>query len=105
MYTSLLDKRATIQRVTTTNDGPEPSAVWASVATGVPCRVSYRSGQEMGPMFDADVSEVRLFFGYGVDLRNSDRVVVDSVTYQVEPVNQDPGGRQHHVEALARVVA
>lgn len=102
-FDALLNQTCTIRRVTTVNDGPEPSEVWATTASDVPCRLSMLRAIELGQLHQTMAITHRLYLPYSTDVTNDDRVIVDSVTYEVEMVNANPGSRQHHVEALIKV--
>lgn len=102
-FDALLDKTCAIRRVTTVNDGPEPSEIWADVATGVKCRISMLRAIELAQLHQTLSITHRLYLPHGTDITNDDRVVLDSTTYEVEMVNTNPGSKQHHVEALIKV--
>lgn len=99
----LLNKTCVIERVTTANTGPEPSQHWVQHLTAVPCRVSMLRANELANLGHTSVAVThRLYLPYGTDIHNDDRVVLDETTWHVEMVSDDPGSRQHHVEALIR---
>lgn len=106
MTSGLLTQRATIQRAATgPGDGPEPKETWATLTSGVPCRVQMRGGSEQGPKpFEATAETYVIFFGYGADVTARDRVVIGSRTYELDAVDADVAGAGHHVEANARRV-
>ena len=105
MIRGLLNKSASVTRKTgSSNTGPRPTVTTTVVETAAPCRIVVQSAKELGPSFDAEVQRVRLYFLYGVNLQNSDLVTIDGASYEVEVVNQDAGGEQHHVQADAKRV-
>jgi hypothetical protein len=99
----LLNSDATIVRRTFTTSGPEPTPTTAVVAT-VRTRVCALDAKELGPQYDPAVMRCLLYFPYGTDIRTSDRVTVDSLTYEIEGVDFDAGAERHHVEANAKRV-
>lgn len=101
-FRGLLNTTCTIQRVVTVNTGPEAGETWSDNSTSVPCRLSMLRAHEIGELHSTLSVTHRLYLPYGTSITNDDRVVIDSVTYDVEMVNADPGSRQHHVEALVR---
>ena len=102
MIGGLLNSRATITRTTFVTSGPEPTPTTATVASDVPCRVCNMEAQEQGPAFDPQVMRVLLYFPYGTDVTNHDRVTVSSVVYELEGVDNNAGAQQHHVEVTAK---
>lgn len=100
----LLVNRAEIRRRSYSNTGPEPGESVAVVATDVPCRVNWLTGKELGVEVDPSVARVVIFLVAGVDVGNSDLVVVGSDSYEVESVNGDAAARGHHMEVWAKVV-
>ena len=47
---------------------------------------------------DKIISTHKGFAEYGSGVAEHKRIVVNSVTYEIGPVNDDPGGQGHHVE-------
>lgn len=80
----------TIQRATETSDGDGTSASWATLASGVTCRLS-RIGQGGNEALGAGgavraIGQRRIKLPAGQDVRASDRIVTGGVTYEVVDV-------------------
>lgn len=81
----------TIQRATETSDGDGTSASWDTLASGVSCRLS-RFGQGGGSealgagMAVRASAQRRIRLPAGQDVRTSDRIVLNGVTYEVVDV-------------------
>lgn len=94
------------------NASNEDNAAYANVATGVRCRRSAMSEQETAAPTMAAVQLHKIFFAYGQDVQQRDRIVSlvnqANVTLialaEVESVNSDPGGVQNHCEVVVREV-
>lgn len=106
-YRGLLKQRADIYRPTLdASTGPEARNTWADTPTytGIRCRIQALQTKEQDKETGAVVSTHNSFWEHGVDLLESDRVVVDSVRYDVQGVDSDVAGEGHHVEAALKVV-
>lgn len=103
----LFDYTCTIRRATkeATKSG-EDRHTWSDNQTGVECRLWRMSSKER---FDQALDELvshRLYFAYGTDVLQADQIAdvvgPDGTTLitlaDIEGVNVDPGGQQHHVE-------
>ncbi len=85
--------------------GPEPVETFAAAATGVACRIWLNSAKELSDQHQTTVTGWRAIMPYGTTLYSRDRLYCESRWYEVEMVNPNPGGQQHHVEAILRQVA
>lgn len=106
-YAALLTQRGSIYRPTfDAPTGPEPAATWSDTPdyTGVPCRIQANQTKEQDKETGAVISDHTGFFLRGVDLLEKDRLVVNSVTYDVQGVDSDVAGASHHVQATLKVV-
>lgn len=94
---TLLPDTATISRKTTANVGGEETESWASIATGVACRIAPIGGGEAGAgggqsgavggrVVDETTHIVTL--AAGTDIEEADRVAIDGATYDVTLVRK-----------------
>ena len=104
-YTSLLIDTCTTQRYT---EGAEdaygaPVLTWADNLTDTACRLQATTGIELTIGAEVVVADYKLFLG-DVNITEQDRVVKDSITYEVLLVsNRQDGITSHHKECLLRV--
>lgn len=106
-YAGLLTQRGDVYRPTyDTPAGPEAKATWSATPTtsSVPCLLQALAVKEQDKETGAVIATHRGYFAYGVDLLEKDRLIVDSVTYDVEGVDVDVAGAGHHAEALLKRV-
>lgn len=105
----LLFQRCTIQRFP--DDGAQdshgkPAQVWADIATNVACRRRVAGGAETFADEDKTATAAReiIYLNRGQDITEKDRIVLESVTYDVLRVNRISAGRREHhrrVECVA----
>lgn len=103
-FEALLDKTMTIRREgsVSANAFGGRSGTWADAYTLVPCRLQQTDAEEITNVDEGSrslVADKQLWFGYGVDLRAGDRVVVGGITYEVNTVDTDVAGAGHHGSA------
>lgn len=78
---------------------------YALLTAGVACRRESRIVKTRDDQREGVVNVEYVYFGPGVDVRNTDRLVFGSETIEVETVKDRPGGvADHHVEVTGRVV-
>jgi head-tail adaptor len=99
MIEGLFNRTATISRYTagTQNSLGEPARTWATLST-ISCRIETTGGTESPRPQKVDTTH-NLFTTPGTDITEKDRVISDSITYEVLFVNRLPGGTANHVEA------
>lgn len=83
-FDSLLIDICTVQRYTegAVDDAGHPTLTWADHLTNEPCRLTTANGKELKVGAELVVADYRLFLG-DVDIIEQDRVVIDSLTYEV----------------------
>lgn len=105
-YTSLLINTCTIRRYT---EGAQdaygnPSRTWADHLTDEACRWSEPKNNEIKVGAEVLIYDLDLFLG-DVDVTVQDRVVLDSVTYEILGVkDRQDGAGNHHKELAIRTV-
>ena len=103
-FTTLLINTCTVERFTSsgeTNFG-NPTKVWADHLTAQACRLSSAKGREaQGSTESTQVDEV--LFMQDVDVTEGDRVVVDSVLYEIVFVTDKQNGTADHHKELGLV--
>lgn len=107
MFTGLLDKTCSTTRATVATTSAGDEYTYSANLTGVPCRISQNSSQELFKTGDGSNSEVathKLWADYGTDITSDDRVTIGSTTYEVLDVNPDVAGAGHHITAMLREV-
>ena len=83
----------------------EPAETWATNLTGVNCRLEGRAGKEESTVAQVVDATGWLFCEAGVDIVETDRVVVWSRTFEVLYVNREPGGvTDHHYEVAVKEI-
>ncbi len=99
-FDDLLISAATVKRFTEGAPDPygNPVKTWPIHLADEPCRLMATAGREIKVGAEVVVANYRLFIG-DVDITEQDRVVIDSVTYEVLLVarKQDSAG-DHHLE-------
>ena len=107
-YLDLLVDTCTVQRNTPGAVGGYGTRAdsWADVAslTDIDCRLMATTGREVKIGAEVVIADYKLFLD-DVDITEQDRVVIDSITYEVLLVStrQDWVGN-HHKECLMRTV-
>ena len=110
-YTSLLINTCTAQRNTAGAQDAygTPADTWADHLTDIACRLKTGVGGEGGGMevtvgAEVVIADYKLFLG-DVDITEQDRVIIDSITYEVLLVtDKQDGTGSHHKECFMRVV-
>ena len=104
-YTSLLIETCTIQRFSegALDNYGIPEKTWTD-HPDTSCRLTTGSGREVKVGAEVVIADYKLFLG-DVDITERDRVVIDSITYEVLLVSdrEDSLG-SHHKECFMRVV-
>ncbi len=103
-YTTLLIHSCITQRYTSTEDAyGQPVKTWATNLTE-DCRLVTGAGKELTIGAVVVIADYKLFLG-DVDITEQDRVVIDSVTYEVLLVmDRANGADDHHKECFLRAV-
>lgn len=104
-YKSLLLDVCTVQRFTegAANDYGNPTLTWADHLTDEACRLEASPGRELKVGAEIVIADYKLFLG-DVDITEQDRVVIDSLTYEVLLV-QDyaDSSADHHKQVWMRI--
>ena len=108
-YLALLTQSCTVQRCTRPSEDDWGQGVesWADLATGVACRLSAAKGREVtDEAKQVTVRSDRLYLPDGTDVTERDRVVLESLTYQVVATGEmkGRGGNDVRFADLVRVV-
>jgi hypothetical protein len=105
-FDGLLINTCTVKRFNDTGEDAygHPTGSWDDHLTDQDCRLMITNGREVVIGAEVVVADYKLFIG-DVDITERDRVVVDSVTYEVLLVapRQDDSS-EHHLECYLRVV-
>lgn len=104
-FDALLNKTGTVRRFTSAGvsaSGHEKST-WATVATGVKCRLQSRGGNEAIDDRTTSIENLVLFTKAATDTTEDDQWIIDSKTYEVKLVT-DGGGAGHHKECVVKLV-
>ena len=104
-FASLLIDTCTVQRFTEGSSGPygNPVITWADHLAEEACRIQPSSGVELKIGAELVVADYLLFLG-DVDVTEQDRIVLDSITYQILLVKDEQDGvDSHHKEVFLRV--
>lgn len=105
-FTDLLISTCTIRRFAegALDDYGAPAQTWSDYLVNQACRLSSGSGREVMIGAEVVVADYKLFLG-DVDVTEQDRVIMDTVTYEVLLViNRQNGLIDHHKECLLRTV-
>lgn len=105
-YADLLINTATIQRhtVTGTDEYGQPVYNWANHLPDEPCRLMDAGGREIKVGAEVVIADYKLFLR-DVDITEQDRVVIDTITYEVLLVElRQNGVGGHHKECYLKVV-
>lgn len=105
-FANLLNKTCIIQTLTTARDATSfgPTRTYANRYSGVACRLDGATGSKFrGDSRIQDRASHRLFMPLGYQVKATDRVIVEGVSYDVLSVT-DAGGHGHHTELYLEVV-
>lgn len=101
----LLNNRCIIQRYTSTpNAYGESVKDWQPLAISVRCRLLNAKGKQLQVDNQAVIAEFLLMLPFEQDIKESDRVVINSLTYDVLFVDPNPGNSNHHSECFLKLV-
>ena len=104
-YTSLLIHTCTTQRFTEgVADGyGNPALTWADNLTDISCRLTTSSGREIKVGAELVIADYKLFVE-DVDIVEQDRIVIDSLTYEVLLVEgYYDSSSAHHKQCWLRI--
>jgi len=98
-FNSLLNKRATIQRLTRTSDGAGGfTEVWSNLYENIPCRVQPKSGLEQAKYSALKTVVTHVLYCNGNwNIIEADRVVFENKNFNVVFV-KNPDHLLHHLE-------
>lgn len=86
------------------NDIGETVGTWATVESGISIRFQQIGGEERNDESAAIARRGKIWFDPGLDITESDRVVIDGASWEVKVVDLDVAGAGHHGAAdLLRV--
>ena len=105
-FASLLINTCIVQRNTpgVADSYGQPTASWADHLTDEACRLMATTGREVAVGAEVVIADYKLFLG-DVDITEQDRVIINSVTYEVLLVgNRQNGTGSHHKECFMRAV-
>lgn len=105
-FEDLLINTCTVRRYTegAQDDYGNPAEVWADHLVDQACRLMATNGREIKVGAEVVIADYKLFIA-DVDITEQDRVVVDSVTYEVLLVaDRQDGDNTHHKECYMRAV-
>lgn len=108
-FESLLINTCTIRRNTPgiADDYGQPTASWGDHLTGQACRLEASpalGGREIKVGAEVVIADYRLFIG-DVDITERDRVIIDSITYEILLVEvYSDSVNAHHKTCWLRVV-
>lgn len=106
-YLGLLINTVSITRPTVAYTKGRSAKTYASVDTGVKCRIQYISGEDMYPKVQGYeyASGWNGFFEYGVNLQKDDLIVDErSRSFIVQSNPTDVTGKSHHPEVKLELV-
>ena len=104
-YTSLLIETCTVQRFTegARDASGQPALTWADHLADEPCRLVAAPGKELKVDAEIVVADYKLFVG-DIDITEQDRVILNSLTYEVLLVqNYADGTADHHKQCWLRI--
>lgn len=78
------------------NDIGETVGTWATVASGVSVRFQQVGGEERTDESAAVARRGKIWFDLGLDITESDRVLIDGASWEVKVVEADVAGAGHH---------
>ena len=82
----------------------KPTASWGVHINDEPCRLMSTTGTEIIIGAEVVVANYKLFIG-DLDITEQDRIVLDSITYEILLVNDKQDGvNSHHKELFLRTV-
>ncbi len=105
-YTALLIDTCTVRRYTegAQDSYGNPLVTWADHLTDQACRLNAITGVELKIGAELVIAEYKLFVG-DIDITEQDRVVIDSITYEVLLVKRfQAESADHHKQCLLRTV-
>lgn len=105
-FTNLLINTCTVRRNTpgAQDNYGNPAESWGDYLSDQACRLMAGSGREVKVGAEVVIAEYKLFIA-DVDITEQDRVVIDSITYEVLLVaDKQNGTSNHHKECLMRTV-
>lgn len=105
-FVSLLINTCTVERYTigAADAYGIPAKTWANHLTDEACRLMATTGREVLVGAEVVIADYKLFIG-DVDITEQDRVVIDSITYEVLLVeDKQDDSASHHKECAMRVV-
>ena len=105
-YSALLIDTCTIQRYSegAASEYGNPELTWPTHLASEPCRIEPVSGIELVVGAVRVVAEYRLYLG-DVDITERDRVVIDSVTYEILQVRDYKDAKDSHHKECYLVVS
>ena len=104
-YTTLLIETCTVQRYTegARDASGQPTLTWADNLTNQACRLVAAPGKELKVGAEIVVADYKLFV-QDIDIIEQDRVVIDSLTYEVLLVqNYADSITDHHKQVWLRI--
>ena len=104
-YTSLLINTCTTQRFTegAADDYGNPALTWADKLSDIACRLETAKGRELKVWAELVIADYKLFVG-DVDIIEQDRIVIDSLTYEVLLVETfADSSSDHHKQIWLRI--
>ena len=105
-YASLLINTCTVKYFTegAADSYGNPAKTWSDRLTDEPCRLTATGGREVQVGAEVVIADYKLFLG-DVTIIEQDRVIIDSVTYEVLLVtDRQDGTGSHHKECFLRTV-
>ena len=104
-YTSLLINSCTIERYTEgASTAYGKARTWSDHLTSQACRVTTPTGREITVHGEVVIADYKLFT-QDIDVTEQDRVIVDSITYEILLVKRrSDGAVGHHKELFIQVV-
>ena len=105
-FADLLINTCTTQRYTAgAADGyGQPAKTWTDHLASEPCRLVAGAGKELKIGAEVVIADYKLFLG-DVDIIEQDKVIIDSVEYEVLLVaDRQDGTGSHHKECFMRTV-
>ncbi len=104
-YDSLLIDTCTVERYTegAQDESGQPVLTWSDHLTSEPCRLEAAKGRELKIGAEIVVADYKLFLE-SIDITERDRVVLNSLTYEILLVEDyDNGISSHHKQVWIRI--